>query len=117
MMITSCCLWTMHGSIDIALKRELQRILTQHVGACSSHAALGHSYTLHRLLYQCFWLSHHASAGCAQGQLLWRGPRVKMGLFEGSPTAVVPHPASGRADYFGTLCNRSVKQMPPVQQL
>ena len=44
----------------------------------------------------------------AQGQLLWRGPRVKMGMYEGSPTAVVPHPASGRADYFGILCNRCV---------
>ena len=41
-----------------------------------------------------------------QGQLLWRGPRVRMGMFEGQPVAVVPHPASGRADYFGTLCNR-----------
>ena len=41
-----------------------------------------------------------------QGQLLWRGPRVRMGMFEGQPAAVMPHPASGRADYFGCLCNR-----------
>ena len=41
-----------------------------------------------------------------QGQLLWRGPRVRMGLFEGQPVAVSAHPASGRADYWGVLCNR-----------
>ena len=45
-----------------------------------------------------------------QGQLLWRGPRVRMGMFEGRPAAVVPHPASGRADYFGRLCNRCCSQ-------
>ena len=42
-----------------------------------------------------------------QGQLLWRGPRVRMGMFEGQPVSVAPHPASGRADYFGPVCNRS----------
>ena len=41
-----------------------------------------------------------------QGQLLWRGPRVRMGMYEGQPVSVAPHAASGRADYFGPVCNR-----------
>ena len=32
---------------------------------------------------------------------------MRMGLFEGQPVSVAPHPASGRADYFGPVCNRS----------
>ena len=32
---------------------------------------------------------------------------MRMGLYEGKPTRVEPHPVSGRADYFGPLCNRS----------
>ena len=42
----------------------------------------------------------------ATGPAAVEGPRVRMGLFEGQPVSVMPHPASGRADYFGTLCNR-----------
>ena len=43
-----------------------------------------------------------------QGQLLWKGPRVKMGLCEGQPALVAPHAASGRAEYFGSLCHMCV---------
>ena len=43
-----------------------------------------------------------------QGQLLWKGPRVRMGLFEGQPTLVAPNAASGRAEYFGPLCDMCV---------
>lgn len=31
-----------------------------------------------------------------------------MGIWESVPNRVVPHTTSGRADYFGTLVNRSV---------
>lgn len=44
-------------------------------------------------------------------QMLFQGPRVKMGLYEGVPTRVCPHTTSGRADYFGPLVNRY--QLPP----
>ena len=30
---------------------------------------------------------------------------MKMGLFQGLPTAVAPNAASGRAEYHGPLCN------------
>lgn len=39
-------------------------------------------------------------------QVLFNGPRVKMGIYEGIPTRVCPHSTSGRADYFGPLVNR-----------
>lgn len=38
--------------------------------------------------------------------ILWYGPRVRMGMYEGEPTCVVPHATSGRADYFGPMVNR-----------
>ena len=41
-------------------------------------------------------------------QLLFAGPRVRMGVYEGVPLRVQPHTVSGRADYFGRLVNRSV---------
>ena len=41
------------------------------------------------------------------GHLIWYGPRVKMGMYEGRPTNIMPHTTSGRADYFGPLVNRS----------
>lgn len=44
----------------------------------------------------------------ACGRLVWYGPRVRMGMYEDAPTAVMPHSTSGRADYFGPLVNRYV---------
>jgi hypothetical protein len=35
------------------------------------------------------------------GAVLFRGPRVKAGLYAGVPTRVGPHPTTGRADYYG----------------
>ena len=46
------------------------------------------------------------AASGAGSQILWYGPRVRMGIYEGEPTRVVPHSTSGRADYFGPLVNR-----------
>lgn len=40
------------------------------------------------------------------GQLIWAGPRAKMGVYEASPTRVMPHVTSGRTDYFGPMVNR-----------
>ena len=38
--------------------------------------------------------------------LIFVGPRIKMGIYEGVPTRVAPHTTTGSADYFGTLVNR-----------
>ena len=40
-------------------------------------------------------------------ELIFVGPRVKMGIYEGIPTRVAPHTTTGSADYFGPLVNRS----------
>jgi hypothetical protein len=32
-----------------------------------------------------------------------QGPRVKMGMYSGTPTRVMPHTTTGRADYFGPM--------------
>lgn len=37
------------------------------------------------------------------GNVMFRGPRVKMGVYSGTPTRVIPHTTTGRADYFGPL--------------
>lgn len=40
------------------------------------------------------------------GEIIWRGPRVRIGLCQDKPQTVVPHSTSGRADYFGSAVNR-----------
>lgn len=37
------------------------------------------------------------------GNVMFSGPRVKMGVYAGGPTRVMPHTTTGRADYFGPL--------------
>ncbi len=39
----------------------------------------------------------------------FNGPRVKMGLYHGVPTKIVPHTTTGRADFFGPLVNRAAR--------
>jgi hypothetical protein len=46
------------------------------------------------------------------GNVVFRGPRVKMGIYSGVPTRVLPHSTSGRADYFGPLVNRAARYCP-----
>ena len=46
-----------------------------------------------------------AQVGGRQG-LIFVGPRIKMGIYEGIPTRVAPHTTTGSADYFGPLVNR-----------
>jgi len=41
-------------------------------------------------------------------EVVWVGPRARMGISEAIPSRVVPHTTSGRADYFGPLVNRYV---------
>ena len=43
------------------------------------------------------------------GSMVFRGPKVKMGIYGGVPTRVLPHNTTGRADYFGPLVNRSAR--------
>ncbi|KAK9800253.1 hypothetical protein WJX73_007523 [Symbiochloris irregularis] len=55
-----------------------------------------------------------ALPGCAaelsaDGRLLWCGPRVRMGMCEGTPTSVTPHITSGRTDYWGPFVNRAAR--------
>ncbi|WIA41730.1 hypothetical protein OEZ86_009073 [Tetradesmus obliquus] len=46
----------------------------------------------------------------ASGALLFRGPRLRMGLSEGQPTCVLPDHA-GRANYYGASVNRAARYM------
>eukprot|EP01025_Chloroclados_australasicus_P040045 TRINITY_DN41664_c1_g1_i2.p1 TRINITY_DN41664_c1_g1~~TRINITY_DN41664_c1_g1_i2.p1 ORF type:complete len:361 (+),score=34.23 TRINITY_DN41664_c1_g1_i2:61-1083(+) len=41
--------------------------------------------------------------------LVFRGPRVKIGIYQDVPTEVEPHSTTGRADYFGPLVNRAAR--------
>lgn len=45
----------------------------------------------------------------SSGVVVFRGPRVKMGIYEGVPTRALPHSTTGRADYFGQLVNRAAR--------
>lgn len=46
-------------------------------------------------------------------EVVWVGPRARMGICEAIPNRVVPHTTSGRADYFGPLVNRCVTSPTP----
>ena len=48
--------------------------------------------------------------------VIFLGPRIKMGIYEGTPTRVAPHTTTGSTDYFGPFVNRWVHQ-PLTQQL
>lgn len=45
------------------------------------------------------------------GSLLFRGPRVKTGVYKGHPRSITPHSTTGRADYWGPLVNRAARMM------
>lgn len=45
------------------------------------------------------------------GSLLFRGPRVKTGVYKGEPRSITPHSTTGRADYWGPLVNRAARMM------
>lgn len=45
------------------------------------------------------------------GDLLFRGPRVKTGVYQGQPRSITPHSTTGRADYWGPLVNRAARMM------
>ncbi|DBB03723.1 TPA: hypothetical protein ACH3X3_011034 [Trebouxia sp. C0006] len=41
--------------------------------------------------------------------LIFIGPRIKMGIYEGIPIRIAPHTTTGSADYFGPLVNRAAR--------
>jgi hypothetical protein len=43
------------------------------------------------------------------GNVVFQGPKVKMGIYSGLPTRALPHNTTGRADYFGPLVNRAAR--------
>jgi len=47
----------------------------------------------------------------AANDVLFLGPRVKMGIYEGRPTRICPHTTTGRADYFGPFVNRRLSPL------
>jgi hypothetical protein len=51
-----------------------------------------------------------ASVHSANGDLVFRGPRLKMGLCVGPPKAIMPD-ALGRADYHGNSVNQAARYM------
>eukprot|EP00798_Chlamydomonas_sp_ICE-L_P030850 gene30850-35890_t len=46
----------------------------------------------------------------ARGAFIFRGPRFKMGIYEGSPRSILPDHL-GRADYFGDSINMAARYM------
>ena len=51
-------------------------------------------------------LPHCGAELTEDGELVYLGPRIRMGMCEGTPTLVMPHTTSGRCDYFGRFVNR-----------
>ena len=53
----------------------------------------------------------------AASQVLFLGPRVKMGIYEGRPNRICPHTTTGRADYFGPFVNRRSLLLPLIADI
>ena len=51
-----------------------------------------------------------------EGRLLFRGPRLKMGICEGSPASIMPDHL-GRADYNGASIKQAAKIMDAGQEI
>lgn len=43
------------------------------------------------------------------GDLVFRGLRARVGIYQGEVTRIIPHRATGRADYFGPPVNRAAR--------
>ena len=55
-----------------------------------------------------------------ESKLVLRGPRLRIGVYEGVPTDCSPHPHTGRATYAGQLVNRAARiasKCPPGHTL
>ena len=57
-------------------------------------------------------LPHCGAELSDSGHLIYHGPRIRMGMCEGTPTLVTPHTTSGRCDYFGRFVNRHALPRP-----
>ena len=80
----------------------------------SPAAALEFALLLQYVLMEAAWdesLLELKSAGTVTdgSQLLFRGVRARCGIFKGTPSCVVPHRTTGRADVFGTIVNRAAR--------
>jgi len=66
-------------------------------------------------LADCCFMSHiqRSFPVNAAVQVLFLGPRVKMGIYEGRPNRICPHTTTGRVDYFGPFVNRCPPHPPP----
>ena len=53
-------------------------------------------------------LRHWPTEKDSSDHLLFRGPRLKMGVNEGSPVSIMPN-HMGRADYYGTCINLAAR--------
>ncbi|KAL3135178.1 hypothetical protein ABBQ38_006269 [Trebouxia sp. C0009 RCD-2024] len=51
-----------------------------------------------------------AQVGGRNQGLIFQGPRIKMGIYEGTRTRVAPHTTTGSTDYFGPLVNGELPQ-------
>ena len=86
--------------------------MTRHNQPYQSIQVVTHGCQVQEAMLQGMWnkdvlaLPNCGAAGGSSNDILWYGPRVRMGLYEAEPTRVVPHSTSGRADYFGPLVNR-----------
>ena len=54
-------------------------------------------------------LTNTNSKSFIESKLVLRGPRLKIGAYEGIPTECSPHPHTGRATYTGQLVNRAAR--------
>ncbi len=62
-------------------------------------------------------LQHCCPVLDSEDRVLYAGPRVRMGIYEGTPLRIQPHASSGRADYFGRLVNRWILECTNLESL
>lgn len=70
--------------------------------ACQRCSLISHSLTS---LSQVLALPGASEKATADGKLMFKGPRVCMGIYRSQPTRIMPHANTGRADYFGPVVN------------
>jgi hypothetical protein len=80
-------------------------------------AAVKYHLVLQQMLFYADWtpdmlrLPPMRPEWAADGSLLFQGPRLKTGIYQGPPRTVNTHSTTGRADYWGELVNRAARMM------